>query len=132
MECDVLIPAALGGVINESNVAAVKCSYVVEAANHPTTPSADSELRSRGVTIVPDILANSGGVLGSYFEWTQNLQEIKWPLERFRNELDSRMRIAYDLVTVTSKRYGVDLRGAAFIIGVGRVAEAIGLRGSLV
>ena len=132
VDCDVLIPAALGGVINETNVGDVKCEYLVEAANHPTTTVADHELRSRGVTVVPDILANSGGVLGSYFEWTQNLQEINWPIERFRSELDSRMKRAFELVVATSRRYEVDLRTAALVVAVGRVADAIGLRGSLI
>jgi glutamate dehydrogenase (NAD(P)+) len=82
--------------------------------------------------VVPDILANSGGVLGSYFEWTQNLQEINWPIERFRSELDSRMKRAFELVVSTSRRYDVDLRTAALVVAVGRVADAIGLRGSLI
>jgi glutamate dehydrogenase (NAD(P)+) len=132
IDCDVLIPAALGGVINETNVADVKCEFLIEAANHPTTTAADGVLRGRGVTVVPDILANSGGVLGSYFEWTQNLQEINWPIERFRTELDSRMKRAFELVVTTSQRYEVDLRTAALVVAVGRVADAIRLRGSLI
>ncbi|HUY07794.1 MAG TPA: Glu/Leu/Phe/Val dehydrogenase [Acidimicrobiales bacterium] len=131
MDCDVLIPAALGEVITDENVDRVRCTYLVEAANHPTTAIADRTLRQRGVTVVPDILANSGGVLGSYFEWAQNIQEFRWPIERFRRELDARMAIAFDITVETAGRYNVDLRTAAFIVAVKRVADAFTLRGAL-
>ena len=130
--CEVLIPAALGGVINETNCARINADFIVEGANQPITIVADRELRASGVVIVPDILANSGGVMGSYFEWTQNIQEFSWPLDKFRRELDLRMEKAFGNVHVVSKKYSVDLRTAAMVVAVGRVAQAFELRGSLV
>ena len=132
VECDILIPAALGGVINDKNASSINARFIVEGANQPITISADRELRAQGAIIVPDILANSGGVMGSYFEWTQNIQEFSWPIEKFRSELDSRMDKAFINVHEVSKKYSVDLRTAAFVVSVGRVAEAFELRGSLV
>jgi glutamate dehydrogenase (NAD(P)+) len=132
LECDILIPAALGGVINESNASEINARFIVEGANQPITIAADRELRTQGVVIVPDILANSGGVMGSYFEWTQNIQEFGWPLEKFRRELDTRMQSAFVNVHGVSKKHSVDLRTAAFVVAVGSVAEAFELRGSLV
>lgn len=131
-KCDVLIPAALGGVINEGNFGVINADFIVEGANQPITIVADRELRASGVVIVPDILANSGGVMGSYFEWTQNIQEFSWPLEKFRRELDLRMEKAFGNVHKVSKKYSVDLRTAAFVVSVGRVSEAFEMRGSLV
>ena len=131
-ECDVLIPAALGGVIHDGNAARIKAPFVVEGANQPIIGGADEMLRARGVTVVPDILANSGGVLGSYFEWTQNIQEFRWSLDRFRDELDSRMATAYNTVHETSRRYACSLREAAFIVSVGRVVESFLLRGQVI
>ena len=132
IECNVLIPAALGGVINENNVSRINADFIVEGANQPITIAADRELRVQGVVIVPDILANAGGVMGSYFEWTQNIQEFSWPLDKFRRELDARMEKAFGNVHKVSKKYSVDLRTAAFVVSVGRVAKAFELRGSLV
>jgi glutamate dehydrogenase (NAD(P)+) len=132
IECDVLIPAALGGVITDKNADKLNCALLVEAANQPTMISADEELRRAGVTIVPDILANSGGVMGSYFEWTQNIQEFSWPIEKFRRELDARMEKAFGNVSKVAKKFEVDLRTAAMIVAVGRVAEAMKMRGALV
>ena len=130
--CDVLIPAALGGVINDANCGKINADFIVEGANQPITIAADRELRASGVVIVPDILANSGGVMGSYFEWTQNIQEFSWPLDKFRRELDLRMEKAFGNVHQVSKQYSVDLRTAAMVVAVGRVAQAFELRGSLV
>jgi glutamate dehydrogenase (NAD(P)+) len=132
IKCDVLIPAALGGVITENNCGKINADFIVEGANQPLTIAADLELRGQGVIIVPDILANSGGVMGSYFEWTQNIQEFSWPIEKFRSELDVRMEKAFGNVHKVSKKYSVDLRTAAFIVSVERVAHAFELRGSLV
>jgi len=132
INCEVLIPAALGGVINESNCGKINADFIVEGANQPLSIIADRELRASGVVIVPDILANSGGVMGSYFEWTQNIQEFSWPLEKFRRELDLRMDKAFGNVHKVSKQYSVDLRTAAMVVAVGRVAEAFEMRGSLV
>ena len=132
VECDVLIPAALGGVIHDGNVARISAPLVIEAANQPIIGGADAALRNRGITVVPDILANAGGVLGSYFEWTQNIQEFRWPLERFREELDLRMATAFNNVFETSHRYSCSLREAAFIVAVGRVVESFMLRGRVI
>ena len=132
INCDVLIPAALGAVINETNCARINADFIIEGANQPITIAADRELRTQGVVIVPDILANSGGVMGSYFEWTQNIQEFSWPIDKFRRELDTRMEKAFGNVHKVSKKYSVDLRTAAFIVSVERVARAFELRGSLV
>lgn len=130
-QVDVLIPAALGGVINSRNVAGIKAHLVVEAANQPTDADADFRLREGGVAVIPDILANSGGVIGSYFEWTQNIQEFRWPLSRFRNELDDRMTSAYSAVSTTSALHNCDLRTASFVVAVRRVVEALDLRGQV-
>ena len=132
IKCDVLIPAALGGVINENNSSKINAAFIIEGANQPITIAADHDLRSQGIVIVPDILANAGGVMGSYFEWTQNIQEFSWPIEKFRHELDARMDLAFENVHKVSKQYSVDLRTAAFIVAVERVANAFKLRGSLV
>jgi glutamate dehydrogenase (NAD(P)+) len=132
IECDVLIPAALGNVINDSNVDRIKASFIVEGANQPIMTSADKKLMGKSIVVVPDILANSGGVMGSYFEWTQNIQQFSWPKEKFRSELDVRMQKAFVQVNETAKRYKTDLRSAAFIVSVARVAEAFNFRGSLV
>ena len=131
-KCEVLIPAALGGVINESNVSKINCDFVIEGANQPTTFEADKELRGAGVVIVPDILANSGGVMGSYFEWTQNIQQFSWPIERFRKELDDRMAKSFKDVYEEARKYDIDYRTAAFVLAVRRVAGAFALRGALV
>ena len=132
IKCDILIPAALGGVINENNMDKINASFIIEGANQPLSIAADRELRAQGVLIVPDILANSGGVMGSYFEWTQNIQEFSWPIDKFRRELDMRMEKAFGNVHKVSKQYSVDLRTAAFIVSVERVAQAFEMRGSLV
>jgi glutamate dehydrogenase (NAD(P)+) len=132
IECDVLIPAALGGVINEENVDRIKADFIIEGANQPITSAADRKLREWGSIIVPDILANSGGVMGSYFEWTQNIQQFSWPIDKFRRELDTRMEKAFGQTHKVSKKYKVDLRTAAFIVAVERVAKAFEMRGSLV
>jgi len=130
--CEVLIPAALGGVINSENVSKINAEFVVEGANQPTTSDADVELRARGITVVPDILANAGGVMGSYFEWTQNIQQYSWPVDKFRRELDARMTKSFNEVHKESKKHSIDLRTAAFVLAVKRVATAFALRGELV
>ncbi len=95
LDCDVLIPAALGEVVHKGNVDAVRARMVVEGANHPVTPAADAVLRDRGVFVLPDVLANAGGVIGSYFEWTLNIQQYRWTLARFNEELDTALLKAY-------------------------------------
>ena len=98
LSCDFLVPAAIDRVINESNVDRIKAKVIIEAANHPITTEADSLLLAKGVTIIPDILANAGGVIVSYFEWTQNLYQHQWSEERVAQELEQIIMRAYKAV----------------------------------
>jgi glutamate dehydrogenase (NAD(P)+) len=127
-DADVLIPAALEDAINADNVADVKASIIVEAANAPTTPEADQALNDRGVVIIPDILANAGGVTASYFEWTQNIQQFRWEEDKVNEELDKKMRRAYRAVREVATEKGIDLRTAAFVLAISRVAKAVQAR----
>jgi glutamate dehydrogenase (NAD(P)+) len=127
--CDVLVPAALGGVIDDDNAGRIRASVVLEAANHPVTPDADKILADRAIVVIPDVLANAGGVTGSYFEWTQNIQQFTWKEERFNAELRDRLRVAYDETAGTAEELGCTLRQAAFAIGIRKVAHASRLRG---
>jgi len=102
---------------------------LVEAANHPTTTNADKILHDLGVRVVPDILANAGGVTGSYFEWAQNIQQFKWREDRFNDELREVMVRAFDATASFAERNDVDMRRAAFAIGIERVARASRMRG---
>ena len=129
MDVDVLIPAALEGQINAANAGQIRAKIIVEGANGPVTSEADRMLTDRGVTIVPDILANAGGVVVSYFEWVQSRAGFYWELEEVERRLEIYMRRAMDLVLSTSKTYDVTPREAAFIVGVQRVAQAIEKRG---
>ncbi len=129
MDVDVLIPAALEGVITPSNVGHLRAKIIVEGANGPVTSDADRMLSDRGVTIVPDILANAGGVVVSYFEWVQSRAGFYWELEEVERRLETYMRRAMDLVLSTAKTYDSNLREAAFIVAVDRVARAIDKRG---
>jgi len=129
LDCDVLIPAALGEVIDRENADKVRARIVVEAANHPTTPIADKILGDRGVRVIPDILANAGGVTGSYFEWAQNIQQFKWKEDRFNAELKDAMELAFNAVAAFSEKRDVSMRRAAFAIGIERVAKAARMRG---
>ncbi|HWH31544.1 MAG TPA: Glu/Leu/Phe/Val dehydrogenase dimerization domain-containing protein [Egibacteraceae bacterium] len=129
LDVDVLVPAALGGVITKANADAIKARWVVEGANHPVTPAADGVLAGNGITVVPDILANAGGVTVSYFEWTQNIQQFAWDEERVNTELGKVMREAVRQVRDRSVADGTSLRDAAFSIAVERVAQAAHLRG---
>lgn len=129
LDCDILIPAAIHGVINTGNADAIKASLVVEAANGPTTPAADRMLEQRGVTVVPDILANCGGVTVSYFEWVQNIQQFRWELDHVNFELKKRMKKASEKVFSYGAERGLSLRDAAFDISVGSVAHAAEIRG---
>uniref|UniRef100_A0A7C4QME8 Glutamate dehydrogenase n=1 Tax=Schlesneria paludicola TaxID=360056 RepID=A0A7C4QME8_9PLAN len=128
-DVDVLIPAAIGGVLSADNVAHVRARYIVEAANNPTRPEADLVLQKRGVMIVPDILANAGGVTVSYFEWVQNLQHFKWDLSRVRTELDRVMVDSFDRVWSIAEEKKIPLRTAAYVLGIGRVGRATTLGG---
>jgi glutamate dehydrogenase (NAD(P)+) len=129
LDCDVLIPAALGEVIRGDNAADIRAKVVVEAANYPVTPQADKVLRDRDITVIPDILANAGGVTGSYFEWSQNIQQFTWKEERFTAELLDRMQGAYHFTQAFADEHQVPLREAAYAIGIRRVAAAVRLRG---
>jgi glutamate dehydrogenase (NAD(P)+) len=129
VDCDVLIPAALGGVITTANVAAIRAPIIVEGANAPIEPEADDLLAARGVTVLPDILANAGGVTASWFEWVQNRQHYQWGLDRVRGELDRILGRAFEEVWQLAQSRRVPLRTAAYMLGVGRVARATALGG---
>ncbi len=123
-EADVLIPAALEDAITKENAADVRAQVVVEAANGPTTPEAAEILHQRDVTVVPDILANAGGVTVSYFEWAQNIQQFRWDRDRVTDELEKRMRAAYGAVREVARQKQLDLRTAAFVLAIQRVGRA--------
>jgi glutamate dehydrogenase (NAD(P)+) len=128
--CDFMVPAALGSVITkEDNASTLACRMVVEAANAPTTPIADKILAERGIPVIPDILANAGGVVVSYFEWTQNLQQMRWELEQVHAGLERKMVTAYREVHAFAQERSVSLRTAAYALSLRRVADAEELRG---
>ncbi|MER3473392.1 MAG: glutamate dehydrogenase [Armatimonadota bacterium] len=129
LPCDFLVPAALGNQITSHNAARIKARVIIEGANGPTTPEADRILNEAGVFLVPDILANAGGVIVSYFEWVQDLQSFFWSEDEVNQKLERVLISAFDEVVQTAKRRKVDMRTAAYIIGVGRVADAIITRG---
>jgi glutamate dehydrogenase (NAD(P)+) len=129
LECDVLIPAAIENQITAMNASKLKCRMIVEGANGPTTPDADTALRERNIYLVPDILANAGGVVVSYFEWVQNLQELLWNEAEITRRLTRILSKAFHEVQAISTKQRVDMRTAASILGIGRVAEATRLRG---
>ena len=130
LDVDWLIPAALGGVITADNAEQIAARAIVEAANHPITPAADEILNERGVTIIPDIMANSGGVTVSYFEWTQNIQQYRWSEERVNDELRRIMvKMFADVCGFKDHHQKATFREAAFALGVERVAHAARLRG---
>jgi glutamate dehydrogenase (NAD(P)+) len=124
MPVDVLIPAALGGVIDRDLAKAVAAKIVVEAANSPTWPEADEVFNARGIPVVPDVLANAGGVIVSYFEWVQNLQHFRWPLEQIQREEEHKLVEAFREVYDLSQRKGATLRTAAFMKAISRVGRA--------
>ncbi|CAN6235791.1 unnamed protein product [Urochloa humidicola] len=128
-DCDVLVPCALGGVLNKDNAPDVKAKFIIEAANHPTDPDADEILAKKGVIVLPDIYANSGGVIVSYFEWVQNIQGFMWDEEKVNNELEKYMSSAFQHIKAMCKSLDCDLRMGAFTLGVNRVARATLLRG---
>jgi glutamate dehydrogenase (NAD(P)+) len=128
-DTDLLIPAALGGVITEDVARDIRAKIVIEAANNPTRPEADEFLHKRNVVVVPDILANAGGVTVSYFEWVQNRQHFNWDLARVRKELDRVLVDSFERVWNIAHEKHVSLRTAAYIIGIGRVGRATVLGG---
>jgi len=129
IDCDILVPAALECVITGANAGKVRARIIVEGANGPTTPEADEVLHDNGVFMVPDILANAGGVTVSYFEWVQNLQNLLWDEEEIDNRLSGIMRKAFSEVLAISQNKKVPMRIAALMLGISRVAKAQELRG---
>ena len=128
-DCDVLIPAALGGMIHEGNADRVQCRVMIEGANSPTTPAADKILHDKGIYVIPDVMANAGGVVVSYFEWVQNLQHFRWEEREVNDKLGTIMRRAYREVSTKAKEEGISLREAAFLVGLDRVVTASKMRG---
>jgi glutamate dehydrogenase (NAD(P)+) len=129
LDVDVLVPAALGNVITEENAEAIAAELVVEGANGPTTSAADSILADRDIAVIPDILANAGGVTVSYFEWLQDINRRAWSLERVNDELETEMRDAWRAVRTEFERRDVTWRDAAYIVALSRIAEAHEARG---
>jgi len=130
LECEVLIPAALGGTIHAGNAGSIRARVVLEGANNPTTPAGDAILNDNGVLVVPDVIANAGGVVVSYFEWVQNLQHLRWEEREVNDKLGERMRSAYRQVEERSHRDGrAPLRVAAYELAIERVLQATRLRG---
>jgi glutamate dehydrogenase/leucine dehydrogenase len=130
LECELLIPAALGGTIHAGNADTIRARLVIEGANNPTTPAADQILLDKGVLVVPDILANAGAVVVSYFEWVQNLQQQSWDEREVNNKLAASMSRAYRQVEARADHgTRVSLRVAAYELAIKRVLEATRLRG---
>ena len=129
LPCDVLIPAAIEKVIHERNADKINARIVLEAANHPVTPVAGRILTERGIVGVPDLLTNSGGVIVSYFEWAQNIQQFRWEEDRVNAELKRIITDGFRAVCERAETENITLRQAAFAIGVARVARAADLRG---
>jgi glutamate dehydrogenase (NAD(P)+) len=129
MDVDVLIPAALEAQITAENASSIRAKIIVEGANGPVTAEADRMLTGRGITIVPDILANAGGVVVSYFEWVQSRAQFYWELDEVERRLEIYMRRAMESVLAKAKTYDSTYREAAFILAVERVARAIEQRG---
>jgi glutamate dehydrogenase (NAD(P)+) len=129
VECDVFIPAALGGMIREDNADRLQCKMLIEGANSPTTPAADAILNEKGVYIVPDVMANAGGVVVSYFEWVQNLQHFRWEEREVNDKLATIMRRTYREVSARAKEEKIPLREASYEVGIERVVQAARTRG---
>ena len=129
IECEVFIPAALGGMIHKQNAERLRCRMVVEGANSPTTPAADEILEDNGILVVPDVMANAGGVVVSYFEWVQNLQHFRWDEREVNERLGRIMRRAFREVSERARDCSLPLRAAAYELGIERVVEASRTRG---
>ncbi|MGH2845109.1 MAG: Glu/Leu/Phe/Val family dehydrogenase [Thermoleophilaceae bacterium] len=129
IECELFIPAALGGMLHKQNADRLRCRMIVEGANSPTTPAADEILRDKGVVVVPDVMANAGGVVVSYFEWVQNLQHFRWDEREVNERLGRIMRRAFGEVSARAEEHGLPLRTAAYELGIERVVDAARTRG---
>jgi glutamate dehydrogenase (NAD(P)+) len=129
LQVDFLVPAALEGQIHGGNAGDVRARFVVEGANGPTTPEADAIMADKRIFVVPDILANAGGVIVSYFEWVQDLQFYFWEENEVNEKLHKVITRAYADVAATAEKHGISMREAAMVLGVGRVVEATKLRG---
>ena len=129
IQCDFLVPAALGGVIHKMNADNLNCRFVIEAANGPTTPPGDEILYDKSISVIPDILTNAGGVTVSYFEWVQNLQQFRWEEDDVNAKLEKKMVSAYSEVSTLRKEKKVSFRTAAFMVAIDRVARSVKLRG---
>lgn len=129
LECDVLIPAALGRVINVHNAGNIKARIIAEGANEPITGVADHILMDKGVVVIPDILANAGGVTVSYFEWVQNLQQFQWELEEVRRKMDNLLLNSFQHIHAIAKEHSISLRLAAYVLAIQRLEKATRLRG---
>ena len=129
VQCDFLVPAALGGVIHKMNADNLNCRFVIEAANGPTTPPGDEILFDKSIPVIPDILTNAGGVTVSYFEWVQNLQQFRWEEDDVNAKLEKKMVSAYSEVSALRKEKQVSFRTAAFMVAIDRVARSVKLRG---
>ncbi len=129
LDCDFLVPAALGGVIHKMNADSLNCRFVIEAANGPTTPPGDENLFEKSIPVIPDILTNAGGVTVSYFEWVQNLQQFRWEEEEVNAKLEAKMVNAYGEVSALRREKDVSFRTAAFMVAIDRVARSVELRG---
>jgi glutamate dehydrogenase (NAD(P)+) len=127
--CDVLMPAALGGMIHEGNADGIDCKILLEGANSPTTPAADEILHDKGVSVIPDVMANAGGVVVSYFEWVQNMQHFRWEEREINDKLGNIMRRAFREVDAIAKEKSLTLRHAAYEVGIERVVETARMRG---
>ena len=128
LECDFLIPAALGSAINEDNVDSLNCKIIIEAANGPVTGEAADKLWKKKIAIIPDILTNAGGVTVSYFEWVQNLQQFKWPEDEINQKLEQKMVSAFNEVYSVKQNKNVPMRIASFMVAIDRVSTAYNLR----
>ena len=129
LECDFLVPAALGSAIHSDNASGIRARMVVEGANHPVTPGGEAVLNDRGIPCMPDLLVNAGGVTVSYFEWAQNIQRFPWGLSRVNEALEEILVKAYREVSARAEQEKLPYRDAAYSIAVGRVVQALELQG---
>ena len=129
MKCDIAIPAALEGQITKNNADLIKAKLIIEGANGPTTPEADDILQGKNILVVPDVLANAGGVTVSYFEWVQDFNSYFWDEDEINHRLERLMKKAFDSIWDVSVKNNTSLRTAAFIIGCSRILKSRQLRG---